>query len=242
MRILKKFFPAVILILIVVSFALASAYGKTVKSSFWDNVEFDQYLKKYGEDLRVQSDTYPYDEDYDLYGGGEKIQNFKELTKNSDLIVRGKLSSGYERKIFSECIFSEVEILKCYKGNVKQGDSIHLFEPVNCTGFGNPMLCEEGYLPMTENQEYILFLRKVKNSHFSSDQYIYLPVSITYGKYKADTSFPKRYTAEQISVDTSNEKHLLKYKDVKNEEVIIYENERYKSFLKFKANVIRKFL
>lgn len=47
---------------------------------------------------------------------------------------------------------------------------------------------------------------------------------------------------ESVCVDTSDEKHLLKYKDVKNEEVIIYENERYKSFLKFKANVIRKFL
>ena len=52
-----------------------------------------------------------------------------------------------------------------------------------------------------KSEEYILFLRKVKNSHFSEDQCVYLPVSMTYGKYRADTSMPELYRETQIGLD-----------------------------------------
>lgn len=230
---IKGIILAVVLLIASISSAV---YGKSIKTSFQDNVEFNNYLKN--QDLRVRTDNaYPYDADYDLYGAGEKIHTFDDLQKKSDVIVKAKLTADYQRKIYRECIFSEAEVLKCYKGNLKKGQKLHMFEPVNCTGFENPMLCEGGYMPMINNDQYYLFLMKVKNSHFSEDQYVYLPISLTYGKYKADQTNPRLFRNNQV--DSDDREKLLSYSQVKNQEVLLCDKHDYKKFLDLKKKVLK---
>lgn len=239
MEILNKIFVGIFCIFLIGAIMIAGIYGAYIKNSFQDDVEYEEYLKT--KDLKVQFHPYPYDENYDMYGGREKIYNFSDLQKEADVIVKLRLNPDFQRKIFRECIFSEADILKCYRGKIKEGEKIHLFEPVNCTGFGNPMLSEEGYSPMIENEEYIMFLKKVKNSYFSKDQYVYLPVSLTYGKYKADKSMPRLFKEDEIGTDVDDINTLPQYSEVKNQEVFLYEKKSYDLFVCLKDQVLKKY-
>ena len=62
-------------------------------------------------------------------------------------------TKSVKKTIYTECILSQADVIKCWKGTIKSGEKIHLFEPVNCTGFTNPVLCQEGYTPMARGEE-----------------------------------------------------------------------------------------
>lgn len=151
-------------------------------------------------------------------------------------------TKSVKKTIYTECILSQADVIKCWKGTIKSGEKIHLFEPVNCTGFTNPVLCQEGYTPMARGEEYILFLRKVKNSHFSEDQCVYLPVSMTYGKYRADTSMPELYRETQIGLDYMDNGESLSLQDAEKEEVLLFEKDKYQLYLDMKKAVMKKYL
>lgn len=235
----KKIIYIVLCIVIFAATINEVRYGYKVRKSYQNNVEFNDYLKT--KNLKVQNSVYPYDEDYDLYGKGEKISKFSDLQKKSDIIVKIKLNSGFHRKIYKECIFSEAEILKCYKGNLKKGQRIQFFEPVDCTGCGNPMLLEEGYTPMNENTEYFVFFMKVRDSYFGKNKYVYLPVSLTYGKYNITAGNPKLFKKSEASEDVTDIKKLKKYSEVRNEEVFLYDKKKYELFIQLKKQVLEKY-
>lgn len=237
----KILFICIFFLCLLLAFVWAFSYGNQVKKSFKDNVEFDHYLNKYGKNLRVMNGAYPYDKEYDLYGADEAIKKQEDLDKKSDVIVRVKLVSNFKRKIYEECILSKVKIIKNYKGDRKKGEEISVFEPVNCTGMGNPMLCWEGYTPMQQGEEYLLFLKSIKDSHFGNGRYIYLPVSLTYAKYRADYGFPKLCSAKQIGEKSKIEDRKIKYVDIKDQEVLICDKEIYKNYINYKKYVILKY-
>lgn len=113
-------------------FCALLCFGQGIRESYQDDVGFWNYQKK--KDLKVISDDdYCYDEDYDIYGGGERIQNFSDLKTYADEVVKVRLNPKFKRKIYCECIFSEVQVIKTYQGDLKKGTDIHIFEPVNCT-------------------------------------------------------------------------------------------------------------
>lgn len=93
-----------------------------------------------------------------------------------------------------------------------------------------------------KSEEYILFLRKVKNSHFSEDQCVYLPVSMTYGKYRADTSMPELYRETQIGLDYMDNGESLSLQDAEKEEVLLFEKDKYQPYLDMKKAVMKKYL
>lgn len=241
MRNFCKFRWLILFIVLAALMAFARQYGKSVKQSYVDNVDYEAYCKRYH--LQAVSDNaYPYDADYDMYGEGEKVHNFQDLEQNADVIVKVKLSEGEKRTIYTECILSQADVMKSWKGDVKTGEKIHIFEPVNCTGFTSfAVLCQEGYTPMVKGEEYILFLRQIKNSHFSKDDYVYLPVSMTYGKYRADSGFPKRYKESQVGLDYMNNGASLSLEDAEKEEVLLFEKEKYQLYLNLKKTVMKNY-
>lgn len=92
---------------------------------------------------------------------------------------------------------------------------------------------------MIEGEEYILFLMKQKNSYFTKDKYVYLPVSLTYGKYKADDTMPKCYKKQEVSIESMET--ILDYSETKGQEVLLWKKEEYQSFVTLKRQVLKRF-
>lgn len=229
-------------VILVLAFSGAACYGNTVKKSYQNDVDFEAYSKTEGLKA-ICDEAYLYDADYDMYGEGEKVHNFQDLERYSDIIVRGKLSDSESRRIFQGCLLSQIDVAECRKGDIKAGEKIHMFEPADCRELENIVLCSDGYTPMEKGKEYILFLKKIKNSHFSKDKYIYLPVNLTYGKYRVDTSMPALYQGNQVSFENYAEtEKLLPFREAAREEVLLFEKDKYQLYLDLKKSVIANYM
>lgn len=129
--------------------------GRITARSYVDNVELQQYLSN--SEVTVAYCGMGYDAVTNRgYLDNEEIQCVDDLLTTDAVAVKVKLNENFQRKIYYECILSKVDIIKCYQGNLKEGDSIHIFEPVDCS-FADQMLCTDGYSLMQENKEYIIF-------------------------------------------------------------------------------------
>lgn len=216
---------AVILLILIV--AAAVLFGQHTKKSFINNVDFNSYINN--PEVKVMYDYYPFDKDYDIYGDGSGVETYEDLESQADVVIKGRLDADAKREIYVECVLSHMEVDECYKGNLGSGDQISIFEPINCTGIKDCLLCAEGYAPMTENTEYIMYLRRVKNSLFGSDKYIYIPASIRYGKFKANRETPKLFsTSEFDDVKTIN------YQKYKDNEIFLFKKKDFHIYMLLK--------
>ena len=107
-------------------------------------------------------------------------QNLEELESKTEIIVKGRFTGETEidkdKNVIGPSTISQFKVNKTYKGNISQ-DTISVIEPykIEKKDFTNI----EGYLPMEDDKEYILFLRE--NNVQSKKQYTIK--SISFGKY-----------------------------------------------------------
>lgn len=231
MNIKIKKYTLVICMCVCGSIVLATIYGSCVKKSYNDDTDFYKYINN--QSLEVMYYYYPFDKNYDIYGEGDIISKFSDLENFSDVIIRGTLDYSAKRDIYVECILTQVQVQECYKGNLSKNDKIKIFEPVNCTGIDNVMLCSEGYAPMTNDAQYILYLKQVKNSLFGENQYLYVPVSIKYGKYKMSKEDPKLFTINEL-----DDVKTVKYNKIKDIEIFLFEESEHNKYIQFKKKTL----
>lgn len=229
---MKKLLVFLLIVLFAITLNKAITSGKENKNSYINDVNFSSYLDN--SELKVWYIPYPFDEDYDIYGEGNNVQSLSDLDKVSAVIVKARLNPEFIRQIYYECVLSEIEILEVYKGDLEVGGKINIFEPVNCT-FKTTMISPHGYIPMQSNEEYLLFLMPLKNSLFGEADYVYLPSTITYSKYKFDNSEPRIFTQEAL------EREVAQYSEIKHEELYLYDEKIHKLFVDIKNAALEKY-
>ena len=233
MREKKQFvFVVSFFIIVVASFIVAAMYGRRTKNSYIDDTDFNQYLAQ--KDLKVFYHYYPFDENYDIYGSGDNIQSEEDVEKSADVIVKARVGKDAKRKIYTECVLSDIEVLDTYKGDIKSGEIIPVFEPINCTESKGAIYCSEGYSPIRSGEEYILFLKKVKNAGFGKDDYVYIISHPTYSKYELNDKKAKLFQEDEF-YDVG-----VFYQKSKENEVFLYDKEMYNRFYEIKEQVIKK--
>lgn len=226
-----KIFGIIFVLLVVFCIVI----GRITAGSYIDNVELEQYLSD--QKVTVAYCGMGYDPVTNRgYINNDEIQGIDDLTTKDAVIVKARLNSEFQRKLYYECILSRIDIIECYEGNLKEGDSINIFEPVDC-GFEDQILCIDGYSMMQPEKEYILFLKTLQNTYFGSDKYVYAPSSTLYSKYQVDSDKPKLFSYEELEEPES----LHFYSEIKNQEVYLYEKEKYKKYLKLKDEVMKKY-
>ena len=226
-----KIFGIIFVLLVVFCIVI----GRITAGSYIDNVELEQYLSD--QKVTVAYCGMGYDPVTNRgYINNDEIQGIDDLTTKDAVIVKARLNSEFQRKLYYECILSRIDIIECYEGNLKEGDSINIFEPVDC-GFEDQILCIDGYSMMQPEKEYILFLKTLQNTYFGSDKYVYAPSSTLYSKYQVDSDKPKLFSYEELEEPES----LHLYSEIKNQEVYLYEKEKYKKYLKLKDEVMKKY-
>jgi len=219
------------------SVILCVIVGRCTAKSYIDNVDLNEYLSN--PELKVVYCGVGYDEDTNKgFIDGEKVEDIQDLESGSSIIVKVRLNESYERQLYYECVISQVEIEEVYKGDLKTGDKINLFEPADCYT-NRAIYCTAGYSLMQNDCEYILFLKSLKNTFFGEDDYVYAPSSTTYSKYLYDDREPKLFTSSEI--EEGDETTMLKYSDIKNEEIFLYDEEQYNKYIFLKKQVLEKY-
>ncbi len=133
------------------------------------------------------------------------VNTMKQLYEKSDVIAKVTLK-GRSQAINTMC--SQVEVLDIYKGKQNIDDSsIQVYEPFGIlyTGDKQEMLKIFGAcLPMRENEEYILFLRKEMDGKYNF-------VSGLYGKYHVDGDAYLKTDGSEPSVEKILENDMLDF-------------------------------
>jgi hypothetical protein len=216
---------------------LCGVVGRCTANSYIDNVDLNEYLSN--PELRVVYCDIGYDEDTNKgFIDGNKVDSVEDLQAGSSIVVKVKLDKNYQRQKYYECILSQVEIEKVYQGDLRIGDKINIFEPIDCYT-NRAVYCTDGYSMMQNDFEYILFLQPLKNTFFGENDYVYAPSSTTYGKYLCEDSEPRLFKSYEIV--EGDEAAMLKYSEIKNEEVFLYDEEQYNKYIYLKKQVLEKF-
>lgn len=209
--------------------------GRITAKSYIDNTLLDDYLGK--ENVSIAYCDMGYDPLTNQgYLDNDNIIDLDDLITKDAIIIRAKLNDSFQRELYYECVFSQLQILEVYQGDIEVGKCINIFEPVDC-GFKDQMLCTDGYSLMQSGDEYILFLKRLKNTYYDDEKYVYAPTSTRYSKYAINDRIPRLFTYEELEGFSS----LQYYSEVKNEEVYLYEKEDYEKYLSLKEQVLEKY-
>lgn len=106
--------------------------------------------------------------------------NLQEVEERSTIIVKGKFTgerkTDQDEDVIGPSSISQFKINKTYKGKSTE-NIISVIEPFKIEK--NDFTNIEGYVPMQENKEYILFLREIDIEGSKE----YAIISISFGKY-----------------------------------------------------------
>lgn len=156
-------------------------------------------------------------------------KDVKELEENSPIILRGRFTGkrklDEDPSVVGPLTISEFKVDKVHKGSIDE-NIISVLEPFEV--IDNDFINIEGYIPMEEDAEYILFLRE--NNTLEGNQY-----TIKF------MSFGKFSTLKENTV--VNQKSFIKYfEDVQGSDFVNESEEICNTYLEIKSNVLNKYL
>lgn len=156
-------------------------------------------------------------------------KDVKELEENSPIILRGRFTGkrklDEDPSVVGPLTISEFKVDKVHKGSIDE-NIISVLEPFEV--IDNDFINIEGYIPMEEDAEYILFLRE--NNTLEGNQY-----TIKF------MSFGKFSTLKENTV--VNQKSFIKYfEDVQGSDFVNESEEICNTYLEIKSKVLNKYL
>lgn len=155
--------------------------------------------------------------------------NLQELEEISPIIVKGKFTGeriyDEDPNVIGPSTISKFEINKIYKGKIYE-NTISVLEPFEIVD--NDFNNIEGYIPMDENSEYILFLRENKTKEVIE----YTIRSISFGKYNISKN-------NKINPQKTRINYL---EEANGNEFITESQEICDSYNEIKSSVLDKYL
>lgn len=202
MKQVNKLFLLFVVVIIAI-FTYAYMAGKDLKSKTYTGLSdikemmvLNDNAGSEGDDPLTSVENRVYDKD---------ANTMKQLYEKSDVIAKVTLK-GRSQAINTMC--SQVEVLDIYKGKQNiDGSSIQVYEPFGIlyNGDKQEMLKIFGAcLPMRENEEYILFLRKEMDGKYNF-------VSGLYGKYHVGNDAYLKTDGSETSVQEILEYDMLDF-------------------------------
>ena len=155
--------------------------------------------------------------------------SLQELEEISPIIVKGKFTGEREHdkdpNVIGPSTISQFKVDKVYKGKIYE-NTISVLEPFEI--IDNDFNNIEGYIPMNENSEYVLFLRENKTKEGRQ----YTIKSISFGKYN---------TSKNIKINPQKSKINYLEEAIIND-FITESQEICDTYNEIKSNVLDKYL
>ena len=160
------------------------------------------------------------EEDQDFIAS-EEIKNYDDLYHSADVIVQVSVPEDGKRLKFCNSVLSQVKVKKQFKGTV-ESDVIDVFEPVIV---GKEDIYSVGsYTLMVDGCDYILFLKKLTDSHYSKNKFVYLPTTTAFSKYQCNNN----KAVGEIKQIKENAQYL--YSDIMKFDMVTKSKEIYEKF------------
>lgn len=208
--------------------------GVLTRRSYINDININSYIN----DKNINFSTSKYEEDITkVFTKFEDLSTLEDLEEVSPIIVKVKVESELPRNRYYLTTLTTVRILEVLKGDINK-DLISIFEPIDVTNIidSNDVVTSlDGYNWLKEGNEYILFLRSLKDSHYSHDSVVYLPTTTILSKYGINRDKASKLDKEKVL------KNNFKYSDISNQEVILYEDKNIDKFNYFKNEVLNKY-
>lgn len=152
-------------------------------------------------------------------------QDLDQLKEKSPIIVQGKFTGKREadkdKNMIGPSTISQFKVDEVYKGNIDK-ETLSIIEPfeIEKKDFSNI----EGYIPMIENQDYVLFLRE-NDTEFGKQ---YTIISISFGKYNLSNE-------NEVKEQT---KEIKYFDEVKKQDFIPQSPEECKIYNNIKEDIV----
>lgn len=214
--------------IVVVAIISTAIYGLNEKKSLVNNIYITKNDIERANNLSVT--TIPYENNQFFK---DNVTSVEQLKNCSDTVIKVKLYGSFKSQRFYFSTLTPVKVLNVYKGDsVKPNDIVNIFELFYFDK--EDFEIQKGYNMMAKDHEYILFLKKAKNPSYSVEgnkDFLYTPISSMYAKYDISSKTP-------VKVFNTNS---IKYKDVKDFEIITSDKKIVDKYLQFKGQVIKKY-
>lgn len=156
-------------------------------------------------------------------------KDLKELDEHSPIVVQGEFTGkrkvDKDPNVVGPLTISEFKVDKVHKGSIDE-NIISVLEPFEVSD--NNFINIEGYIPMEEDTEYVLFLRE--NNTLDGNQY-----TIKF------MSFGKFSTSKEDTV-VSKKSSIKYFEDIQGSNLINESEETCNTYIKIKSEVLNKYL
>lgn len=211
---------------------LAIGVGLMTRFSFAQDIEVGKHMEQPDQYTVNLSD----DEEFTGIYFDNEMKDLTQLKERSALIVKVKVSN--ERLNYMRAILSGVDVLDVYKGNVKKGDRIYVYEPSNF--YLESYFVEEGYNVMQDGQEYILFLKHLPipdgYKYKGKEAISFLPVSTLYAKYPLSSKNETKVLDRQKLLYSDEG---VSYASVQTYDILTTEPKKLKQYEAFREHVLQ---
>lgn len=148
-----------------------------------------------------------------------EINDTNDLEKNSEIIVKVKSLDDGESAAYS--LIRKCKVVNSFKGNIRD-EIIYIYEPSYPSG--NNYWCQQGYIAMEKDEEYIVFLNKIENSEYAKNKELsngYVFTNPYVSKYKLGL--------KATTVDFMSKGGEVYYKDVSSLPML-FDDKKYADF------------
>ena len=94
----------------------------------------------------------------------DKVDKVENVITNSFIIAKVKMTD--EKQILNQCVLSKVEVINIYKNEtnkyIDEDNDLYIYEPISVQNNTSSIYTTYGYIPMIENNEYMVFLKPLK--------------------------------------------------------------------------------
>lgn len=225
---IRKLIWMIIIIILLGVFLLAF----NIRQSFIKDTDINLYTNN--KDISYMS--VEFEEDITKsFTKNKDILKLEQLEKISPIIVKVKVDDSASREMYEETTLTKVIIKEVFKGELDQ-NSIYVFEPFDCYNEDNLLYLYslDGYNIMNKNSEYILFLREIKDSNYTSDDSIYMPTTTLLSKYSINDKMLELNNVKLIN-------NQVKYYNVKNLDIISDNSENIEKYNDIKLSILKKY-
>ena len=206
-------------------------YGFQTKQSFIDDVNVRDAINQ--KNIHVEISSYNPDIT-EAFVDTDNINGLSYLEAASPFIVKVKVNPNLKRELYYFCSLTYVDVLEVYKGDIKD-KTLAVFEPMFFQNVDNQthIYSLDGYNYMNEQDEYILFLKRSEDSHYSTFDYVYLPTTTIYSKYNISSN-------QEFSILPNSD--YITYDSVCNNDVLFTDNNRCKLYNQLKKEISEKWI
>lgn len=218
-------------LILLICLILSTIIGVHTAASYVNDVELEGYLAN--SDLKVAYFDIGYDEETNRgYVDPSTVQEIEDLFAEDTIVVRACLDKEYVRESYYECVLTQIEVVEVLYGDCDNYDTMLVFEPVDCYS-DTFIACTDGYSFMQEDVEYILFLKPLQNTFYGDDELVFSFSTKMYSKYPLNDEIPQLFEISELTEPDS----MYLYSEIKEEEIYLYDEETYDTYLYLKEQV-----